>query len=234
MVHIAVCDDEKPFRKSLIDKLSSFAELHGLDFLIDEFSDGKELVSSKRSYDVIFLDYQMKEYNGIETASVFRERNDDVTVIFVSSFPDVVFDSMKVGTFRFLVKPVGDAEFDEALSSCIKKLEGDNYLIVDDPENGQSCRIDQNDIIYCEAENFYSRVRTKNSYYRFNSTLSKLESKLTLKCFFRTHRSYIVNLKYVDRYTEDRVFFNNGEKAALAKNKRTEFKEKYFKAMKWW
>lgn len=171
-MYIAVCDDEKPFRMSLITKLNLFADIHGLNFVIDEFSDGKELVSSKKTYDAIFLDYQMKEYNGIDTATVFRKRNNDVTVIFVSSFPDIVFDSMKVGTFRFLVKPVKDEELDEALSSCIKKLEGDNYIIADDTDSGKSCRIDQKDIIYCEADNFYSRIRTQNSYYRFNGTLS--------------------------------------------------------------
>lgn len=93
------------FRKTLSEELYIYADKHGLNFIIYEYSDGMELLAADMSFDLIFMDHQMTDKNGLDTVSVLRKRNVDTTVIFVSSYKDVVFDSMKVNAFRFLVKP---------------------------------------------------------------------------------------------------------------------------------
>lgn len=231
-MRIAVCDDEKVFRKELAGKLIDYSKLKNVDFLIDEYSDGKELLSASLSYDIIFMDYQMKEYNGIDTASVLRKRTDNVTVIFISSFSEKVFDSFKVNTFRFLTKPVSADELEEALSSCIKLLESQNYIILNDCQTDRKHRIDQKDIIYCEADDYYSKVRTENGLYKYCGTLSELEGELSLKCFYRTHRSYIVNFSYISKYTTSEIVLINGEKALLTKRKHNEFQKAYINFLK--
>lgn len=79
-----------------------------------------ELLAADMSFDLIFMDHQMTDKNGLDTVSVLRKRNVDTTVIFVSSYKDVVFDSMKVNAFRFLVKPFEKEDLYEALDSVIK------------------------------------------------------------------------------------------------------------------
>lgn len=231
-MRIAICDDEKVFRKALTDKLMNYSKLKNVDFLINEYSDGKELLSSSLSFDIIFMDYQMNEYNGIDTVAALRKRNDNVTVIFISSFSEKVFDSFKVNTFRFLTKPVSGDELEEALSSCIKVLETQSYIILNDCHTDQKHRINQKDIIYCEADDYYSKVRTEKGLYKFCGTLSEFENKLSLKCFYRTHRSYIVNFNYISKYTTSEIVLINGEKALLTKRKHNEFQKAYINFLK--
>lgn len=63
----------------------------------------------------------MKDKNGIDTVSALRQRNNNTHVIFASSYKDVVFDSLKVKTFRFLIKPIEKEKLYEALNSLIRE-----------------------------------------------------------------------------------------------------------------
>lgn len=123
-MHIAVCDDELYFRKILIKDLNTYAAEYGLELIIYEYRDGNDLLTSNISFDVIFMDYRMEERNGLDTVSVLRKRNIDTKVIFISSYKEVVFDSMKVNTFRFLVKPYNKLLFK------MKKTESMIYILV--------------------------------------------------------------------------------------------------------
>lgn len=66
-MHIAICDDEEFFRKSLIEQLNKYSIEKGLDFLYYEYNDGVDLLASKIDFDIIFMDFQMKDKNGIDT-----------------------------------------------------------------------------------------------------------------------------------------------------------------------
>ena len=134
-MHIAICDDEHFFRKSLSKELYRYADELGLDFIIYEYADGMELLNADMSFDLIFMDHQMKDKNGLDTVSILRKRNVDTAVIFVSSYKDVVFDSMKVNAFRFLVKPFEKEDLYEALDSVIKNQAKTAYIVVKDTVN---------------------------------------------------------------------------------------------------
>ena len=105
-MHIAICDDEEFFRKSLIEQLNKYSIEKGLDFLYYEYNDGVDLLASKIDFDIIFMDFQMKDKNGIDTVSALRQRNNNTHVIFASSYKDVVFDSLKVKNF-----PISDKTY---------------------------------------------------------------------------------------------------------------------------
>ena len=128
-MHIAICDDEEFFRKSLIEQLNKYSIEKGLDFLYYEYKDGVDLLASKIDFDIIFMDFQMKDKNGIDTVSALRQRNNNTHVIFASSYKDVVFDSLKVKTFRFLIKPIEKEKLYEALNSLIREKTVHDFIV---------------------------------------------------------------------------------------------------------
>lgn len=173
-MHIAVCDDESFFRKTLSEELYIYADKHGLNFIIYEYSDGMELLAADMSFDLIFMDHQMTDKNGLDTVSVLRKRNVDTTVIFVSSYKDVVFDSMKVNAFRFLVKPFEKEDLYEALDSVIKNLAKTAYIVVKDTVNQKNITIPENEIIYAQADNIYAEVVTAQGIFLYSNKISSL------------------------------------------------------------
>lgn len=224
---IAVCDDEKLFRREIVDLLDEYAAENNMIPDITEFDDGSELVASGKAFDMIFLDYQMNDLNGLDTIKSIREKNIDTKVVFVSSYSEIVFESMKYNAFRFIVKPVSRDKLFEAVDSALELRSSEHRLIVKDEEYNENIVVCEKDIIYAQADNVYTYIITEKGSYRYPYNLSALEEELDPRLFFRTNRSYIVNLEHIRSYDKAGITLSNGHKAVISRAKYKEFNNCY-------
>ena len=231
-MYIAVCDDEKIFRNILHNELDSYASERNLTFIIHEFADGTELLNTKLTFDLIFLDHQMKEKNGIDTVDTLRKRNDNTTVVFISSYQEIVFESIKYKTFRFLVKPLDKEKLIEALNAVIKEKQDLTCISVKDEVNQKIVTIPAREIVYAQAENIYVVVVTEKGTYKYLHMISKLEEELNCVYFFKTNRSYLVNFNFISGYNSKEIVFTNGQKALISKPRFKAFKQAYLTYLK--
>ena len=229
---IAICDDERFFRETLKQSLNNYSLEYGFNFLYFEYSDGISMLSDNINYDLIFMDYKMQNMNGIDVISSLRKRNDNTAVIFISSYKEMVFDSMKVQTYRFLVKPLDNEKLYEALNSFLSMQKSEKYLLLKNDSLDLIQRIPESSVVYAEADNIYCKIRTFENTYTYKKTLSQFEKELTSDFFFRTHRSYIVNYNYIESYSKNEITLANNEKALLAKNKYHIFQSSYISFLK--
>ena len=224
---IAVCDDEKVYRYEIIDLLNMYAAENNIILNVTEFDDGRKLVTSKTVFDMIFLDHQMRDLNGLDTIKSIREKNIDTKVVFVSSYSDIVFDSMKYNAYRFIVKPVSREKLYEAMDSALEMSSSERKLIVKDENYNESIVVYEKDIIYAQADNVYTYIITDEGTYRYPYNLSALEEELDSGGFFRTNRSYIVNLEHINSYDK-----TNGHKAVISRAKYKDFNACYLNYIK--
>lgn len=227
-MNIAVCDDEKIFREALTEKLKDYTELRSIQFSISEFADGSELLASKETFDMIFLDHQMSSVSGIDTIRELRERNVGTRIVFVSSYSDIVFESMKYSAYRFLVKPVNKDDLFEALDSAIREDSNSRKIVAKDTEFGNSVVIPERDIIYVQADNIYALVITPGGTFRYMNSISALQKELSEGLFFKSNRSYLINLGHVKSFSKSEITLSNGQKALLSKLKYKDFKNTYY------
>ncbi len=219
---IAICDDEMVFHRDLKIHLDKYSKENGLVILYDDFTNGHELLRSKNEYDIIFMDFQMDGINGLETATKLREKNNKTTIIFLTSFPHIVFDVFKVNAFRFLMKPVDFIKLSSALNDFISSQDDSNYIIIKDDDIIK--KIPEGDIIYIEASDKYCYIRTSDNNYLYKKTLSEIEKSLSEDKFFRSHRTYLVSFKHIVSHNSTEIFFDNNEKASISKLKLSPFK----------
>ena len=231
-MRIAICDDEKFFRGALKNELDKYAREYALNFVYTEFSSGELLLASNTDFDLIFMDYQMKTINGIDTVDKMRRRNDKTIVVFITSYPDVAIESMRVQPYRFLSKPIDREKIYEALDSFVEKYNSDAYVLVYDKENDKMKRLAEWDILYAEADNIYCKVVTFEKCYLYKNTLSDFESLLKSDFFYRSHRSYLINMNCVDNYSRSEIVFVNNERALLTKSKHFDFQNTYMAFLK--
>ena len=184
-MRIAICDDEKFFRDTLKRKLDKYANEFAVNFVYSEFQSGDMLLASNIDFDLIFMDYQMRTINGIDTVDKMRKRNDKTIVVFITNYPDVALESIKVQPYRFLIKPVDHEKLYEALDSFVEKYNSDAYVLVCDEEKDKMKRVAEWDIIYAEADNIYCKVITANNCYLYKNTLSNFEKQLKSDLFYR-------------------------------------------------
>ena len=89
MFRIAICDDERQFRKRIHDILIEYMNENDILYEIDEFESGKDFISlgiNLAKYDIVFLDVNMDELDGMETAQKIRKVSNDVFIVFVTAF----------------------------------------------------------------------------------------------------------------------------------------------------
>lgn len=226
----AICDDEKFFRNELKKALDVYSKERKTDIIYDEFSNGHDLLACRNEYDIIFMDYQMNSIDGLETAKKLRELNNKTTIIFLTSYPNIVFDTFQVNTFRFLVKPLEYEKLKKALDDYQETFNSEKYVVIKIDEITK--KIPVSDIIYAEASDKYCYIRTENDNYLYKKTLSEFESMLPEDSFFRCHRSYVVNFRHIISHTGTDILFDNNEKALISKVKSSAFKKAFLDYVK--
>lgn len=222
---IAICDDEFPMHDELKRQLDNFSRERNITMTYHDFTSGKELLSFPYDLDMIFMDYQMKEMDGLETARRLRAAHNGTPIIFLTSFPHIVFDAFEVNAYRFLVKPIDTQKLAAALDDFLSSQNEDNCIVLKDGDCTR--RVCINDIIYAEASDKYCFIRTKEDGFVYKKTLAEFEELLPADRFFRSHRTYLVGFRHIISHTETAIMFDNQEKALISKLKRTPFKKAF-------
>lgn len=222
---IAICDDQMVMHTELKKHLENYAKKRNLIMIYNNYTNGFDLISSQNEYDIIFMDYQMAEIDGLETARQIRKKNNETAIIFLTSFPDIVFDTFEVNTYRFLVKPIDDNKLEAALDSYLSDNDESNFILIKTDESNKKINI--NDIIYIEASDKYCNIRTNEGTVLFKKTLSEIEKMLPDDKFFRCHRTYLVGFRHIVSHTSTDVLFDNKERALISKVKLPPFRKAF-------
>lgn len=229
-VIFAICDDEREIRSSIERNIRLLCE----DADIIKFADGKALVEYEGGFDILFLDIQMEGMSGMEAARVLRGRGCKAVIIFVTAIEEYVFDAFDVGAFHYIVKPFDKAKFFDVLRKAVAQCESIKAREVrDEPslavKTGSTTRkIYLYEIFYLEVFNRKVVIHKADGDVEFYGKLIELEDRLS-EHFVRCHRAYIVNMRYVLKYTANNITLENGAEILLSKQKYGEFVRKYLK-----
>ena len=221
-LRIGVCDDESIIRKELMEFCEKFRSSNLIDFELVQFSSGNDLLKYKEPIDILFLDIQMKGINGLRTALKIRETNDSMIIIFVTGYRAFWQEGYKVRAFRYLLKPLKETDFMIALGDAINDLYKNSKMVLG--KDGNFFFIHLKDILYIECGNRSTLVRTKTNCFESVMTMTEWEKLLDNGDFYRVHKSYIVNMYYIDKI-DDKVTMDNGELVEVSVRQRAKFKK---------
>ena len=232
MLSIAVCDDEVIECSNMARKIKDILEEMKIPCIIQQFQSGRELLQALESFDIIFLDIIMQELDGMKTAQLFRKKAFDKILIFVSSSREYVFEAYDVEAFQYLLKPVDGRKLKKRLQKAVLNTErrSQEFIIVSRERQRKKLFLD--DIYYFEIKGRVVDVHGTEGIFTYYEQIGELENKLRDKGFFRCHKSYLINLKYVDVYNRQEVILENGEAIVIAKRRYEEFCQEVLKVMR--
>lgn len=227
-MQIAICDDEKSIGEILEGKIKKQLP----DAVIGKYLSGDELLASGFKPDILFLDIQMPGKDGMETARLLRQNNEDMILIFVTAVEEYVFRAFDVGAFHYLVKPFSDEKFEEVLKKAMKTAEchlahevDERYMMI--RSAGSHIKVFLRDIVYAEVYNRKVIIHTRNTDIEYYGKLQELSDRAGSD-FFRTHRAYLIHFRYVEKYDANCVTMKRGT-ALIAKQNYSEFVKQYLK-----
>lgn len=119
-IQIAIVDDSRPDRAMLIKRTDNYMRRHNLEYHLYEFESGEAFLASlpARRFDLVFLDIYMEGINGLDTAKALYEKDRDCRIIFLTSSPDYSVLSYSVHAVYYLLKPIEDEPFEQAMEFC--------------------------------------------------------------------------------------------------------------------
>ena len=229
-MRIAICDDEKNIRELIANKVAKQYS----DAEIIFFQSGEELLLLDESIDILFLDIQMSGIDGMETARELRKKDKSVILIFVTAVEEYVFQAFDVGAFNYIVKPIDDGKFSDVLHRAVDEWSSQNinekepeerYVLINN--SGVHTKVILDEIVYAEVFNRKVVIHKLDEEIEYYGKMSELES-LAGDSFFRPHRAYLINFKYVEKYDATTIYLERGT-VLMAKQNYPEFVKKYMK-----
>jgi len=234
MINIAICDDEVHMINELTEMVKSFFCDENIEVNILKFLNGKSLLKYNKKLDIIFIDIKMNDLNGMETAKKLRSQNYKGFIIFVTVLKEFVFNSFEVQAFDYILKPIDYNNFKKIMRRMLYGIQNHLYKNLLVHKGNEFNIISFNDIIYCEIINRKIFLHLLcNKVMDYYDRIENLEKKLDSR-FFKCHRSYIVNLKYLKSYKKGLAYLDNGETLPISRLRSKEFSNAVLQYMKKW
>ena len=225
---IGICDDVFEYCSSIKSYVDYYFKMNNIKYEVHTFASGKELVDSNIIFDILFLDIELEDINGIDVAKRVLNCNPNTVIIIVTNYRKYLDAAMDLNALRFIDKPLTQDRITSAIEKAV--LEINNGSITVHTKTNEIRKIKKCDIIYAEVVRKTTTFYTKNGIIECNEPITKFRDVLNSSYFAVPHNSYIVNLNYVLSYKRDKLQMDFGEvphTISIATRKQPEFKQKF-------
>ncbi len=229
MIRIAICDDDLDKGQGIYSKVRCLVKKYHGNYQIRLFSDSKALLYETEDgtdFDLLLLDIEMPEIDGMQLTELIKGYLPDVLVIFISSHEKYVYEAFKVQPFRFVPKTFIDRMLPLAIEDAIeylKKTEG-KYICVDNQEGLE--KIPTKCITYIWHKEKYAYIeKTNGERAKVRKTLKKIYEELPSGDFIWIDRGCICSLLQISRIYQGNIILKDGMRLMVSRDRLTEVKD---------
>lgn len=224
-MRIALCDSDTESIKRHKQMIYKYANLHRMEILVEEYCSGIDLLTCRKNYALVILDYHTATLNGLETAMLLRKSNNSCAIVFLTAYTGFIFESFKVNPYRFLVKPIDEKLLFKLLDDFFETRTADRTLWIKDGDNTVCLNTD--DIFYLEADNKHCIIGLRSKRIHCRKTMAHVYGELPKNHFCKINRAYIVNFKYISGYNSDIIRLDNGTGLHVSRTYYKSFKNEF-------
>ncbi len=212
---IAICDDSEADRQYLAGLVAKWAANteHTVQTVL--FPSAENFLfhySDKNDYDILLLDIEMGDMDGVTMAKKLRQSNDTIQIVFITGYSDYIAEGYEVAALHYLMKPVKAEKLCSVLERAAEKL-AKNEKVLNIEIGSEMVRVPIYQIRYADVFGNYVTIHTFDDL-KVRMTLGELEKELDDR-FFRVSRSVVVNLTQITRVTKTEIRLNDGTSIPL-------------------
>lgn len=227
MLNIAILDDKLAEALHTKNLLVPYMEKRHMDWdHMDVFLQGSQLLQSQRAYDMLFLDIEVGDENGIDIAKQFRITQPDIIIIVITSYIKYSIEGYKIQAARYLVKPVAQSllysELDEVLNTLLER----QSIMLCDHQEERLLRI-------CDIYYFESYGRKTQFHLRVNTEISRENvthwADVLGNDFVECYKGVYVHVKYIIKIGKDTLSLDNKQILPLARRRVEEVRTRWIR-----
>lgn len=225
-MQIAIVDGDPMFSKILYEHINTFMDKLFSKFNIDIINDNFLDILEDNDYDLLFLDIDLKELNGIDIGKKVLFWKNNPLIIFVSSRNELVFSSLSVRPFYFVRK----SNFKDDLSTMfilLKNYYKENMIFFTFEFYGRKTDIFLKDIYTIESRGHNIILKTKNGEFTYRSTMKNILDTLGTKKIVQIQKAYSVNIDYIKEIDKNVIYLKNGEEYNIGRKFKESVMQKY-------
>ena len=233
MLQIAVCDDNIDELSNMVQLIDLYRTSRHLNCEYAVFPNGFELISALekgKRFDIYCLDIMMPGFTGIDAAKEIRTFDKTAPILFFTSSPEFALESYSVKAINYVLKPISKEKlfftFDELLEQ-IKMEKDEDAVIIKSNEGIQKILI--SNLIFTEVigRNVLYHLRSGKVIECTEAFSPVCDNLMKYGCFMKPHRSYLVNMQYVDTIENHQITLQTLSSVPVAQGKAKEMKQQY-------
>lgn len=229
---IAVCDDDLVFASNVEKMLFEIADSRKIKIQIEVYTDGDDFLkdyNKDKLFDIIYLDIEMKNTDGIETAKRIREGDPDVIIIYISGYDTYFIQLFEVEPFRFIKKPINEKIFGDYFDKAYERIIDKEDSFYKYRYNKKEYRLPIKEVYYFESIKRIIYIHHVGGTDKFYGKLNEIEVELdggTIP-FIRIHQSFLVNYRYIKTVRYDQVCLLNNKTLQISEDRKKAVRLKY-------
>ena len=216
---IAICDDSKEDTGYVAGLLKKWSAQRQMAVQAECFPSAESFLfqyAEDKNYDILLLDIEMGQMDGVTMARQIRRDNETVQIVFITGYSEYIAEGYEVAALHYLLKPVNEEKLFAVLDRAVEKLRRSERCLTL-ALSGEMVRLPLHEIRYLDVQQNYVTVHGKADY-TVKKSLGEFE-KLLDEEFFRLGRGGIVNLSYISRVTKTDVYLKDGSVLPLPRGK---------------
>lgn len=223
MIRIAIVEDEPTERDRIKVYLEEIAQEDQTQFEIEQYSSGMAFVMrGMKDYDLVLMDIDMPNLNGIETAKALRKVDQSATLIFVTNMAQYAISGYEVNAIDFILKPVNRYSFAIKIKRAISRTAKKNDNAIQIKMDGTIFLVHMYQIMYLEVDGHYVIFHTTQGDYKEYTTLKLAQKRINSSHFVQCNQSFLINMKYIESVSRESVTVG-GTVIYISRKMKTEF-----------
>ena len=223
LIRIAIVEDEPTERDRIKVYLEEIAQEDQTQFDIEQYSSGMAFVMrGMKDYDLVLMDIDMPNLNGIETAKALRKVDQSATLIFVTNMAQYAISGYEVNAIDFILKPVNRYSFAIKIKRAISRTAKKNDNAIQIKMDGTIFLVHMYQIMYLEVDGHYVIFHTTQGGYKEYTTLKLAQKRINSSHFVQCNQSFLINMKYIESVSRESVTVG-GTIIYISRKMKTEF-----------
>lgn len=231
MMKLVICEDEQPQRELMYAYVKEYLKSHNTSFVISSYASGEELLFQEDalgSIDILLLDIQMKEMNGIELAKKMKQKNEHAVIIFITGNTDYIYEGFHLRAMNYLLKPLKKEQLFHCLDEAVKQLRDPQEILLLNVGK-ELVKLRKNSIYFIESEDHYLNIYHESQCLRMKMNLRDMEEQINLPHFYRLTRSFLINILMISSLSSKALTMDNGAVITMPKGKYREVSALFIK-----